>query len=192
MIFLGGGSVTNGGIAVLPLSQHPDYSDFITKSQSAGWRIVAVSGEDYPDYYEMVISAHAAEYVKEGTKPILVGHSAGGMVGFFYAKDRPSDSNFGAMNLFNVPLIYPYTDNRVFQRVYDGAQRIGADMTIIMSKNDPLMEWKIGSFTMMDAINAVKAANKKIVVQIEEEPNYQHSPFAPSDVAWKVINRNIQ
>jgi len=188
MVFLGGGSVTSGGISVLPISQHPDYADFLAKSEAAGWRIVAISGEDYPDYYEMVISFHAAEYAVQGGKPILVGHSVGGMVGLFYAKDRPSDSFFSTITLFNVPLIYPYTDNIPFQRVYKGTERVTADATIIMSKNDPIMAWKLGSVTMLDAVNAVQDA-KKVKVQVLDITGYLHSPFSPVDVAWDILNR---
>lgn len=191
MFFLGGGTVTSGGIAIFPLSQHADYTEFVTTAQAAGWKIIAISGEDYPDYYEMVISAHVAEYAKQGTKPILVGHSAGGMVGLFYAKDCPSDSFFDTITLFNVPLIYPYTDNLLFQRVYDGVERITANLTIIMSQNDPLMTWKLGNFTMTNAIEAVQNSNEKINVQIIDQAGYQHSPFAPTDIAWKIIGHSV-
>lgn len=187
MLFLGGGSVTSGGISVLPISQHPDYADFLAKSEATGWRIVAISGEDYPDYYEMIISFHASEYAVQGEKPILVGHSAGGMIGLFYAKDRPLDSFFSTITLFNVPLIYPYTDNIPFQRVYKGTERVTADVTIIMSKNDPIMAWKLGSFTMLDAVNAVQNA-KKVKVEVRDIAGYLHSPFSPEDVAWDILD----
>jgi hypothetical protein len=74
-----------------------------------------------------------------------------------------------------------------FQRVYDGTERITADVTIVMSQNDPIMSWNLGSFTMMDAVDVIRQENR-MRVQGLDMPGYQHSPFSPVDISWNTLN----
>lgn len=194
LIFLCGGQLVAGGIMMLPLDKHNDYQPFLSQATKGNWRIAAISGTQMPDYYEMMISNNARKYAeRDGRKPTLIGHSAGGTAGLLYAKDNPSEDYFDRILLFNAPLICP--DTRVplmLQRAYDGAERITADVTLTMSKFDDsgIMEWKIGNFTMMDAIEAVRKLRKKNVKVIfnTTDSHYKHSPFHPVTVAWDTLN----
>lgn len=194
LIFLCGGQIGDGGIMMLPLDKHDDYQPFLNQATKGNWRIVAVSGTQMPDYYEMMISNYAQKYAeRDGRKPTLIGHSAGGTAGLFYAKDRPSEDYFDRILLFNAPLICP--DTRVplmLQHAYVGTERITADVTLTMSKFDDsgIMEWKIGNFTMTDAIETVRKLSKKNenVIFNTTDPNYKHSPFSPVTVAWDTLN----
>jgi len=179
---------------MLPLDEHEDYALFLSKAISSDWRIVALSGTQFPDYFNMMISNNAEMYSeRDGKKPTLIGHSAGGTAGLFYAKDRPSENFFDRILLFNAPLICP--DTRVplmLQHAYVGTERITADLTLTMSKFDDsgIMEWKIGNFTMTDAIKAVRKLGKDNVKVLfnTTKPNYTHSPFRPVTVAWDTLS----
>ena len=191
LIFLPGGSIGPGGIQMLPLDQHSDYQTFLKDAISANWRIVALSGIEFPDYYEMMISNYVATYARQdGRKPTLMGHSAGGVTGLCYAIDCPEESMFDRLLLFNAPLIYP--DTRVIselQNAYVGTDRITANVTLTMSEfDDEIMSWKLGNFTMMDAINVVKKVGKVTVLLNTDNANYKHSPFDGVTVAWDTLN----
>lgn len=192
MIFLGGGQIDDGGIDILPLDQHPDYTEFLNNSIAANWRILILSGQAYPDYYSVMVAIYAKKYAsQDGKKPILVGHSAGGVAGLCYARDRPADSYFDTITLFNVPLIYPYVNTGWLQSFYQETQRITANVNLIMSSNDQLMRWKLGTVTMSDAIDAIRNAGKINVDIVTDIPLYQHSPFSPVDVAWDKLRSKL-
>lgn len=194
MIFLCGGEIGAAGITMLPLDRHNDYQNFLSQAISSNWRIVAISGTQFPDYFDMMISNNAKQYAElDGEKPTLMGHSAGATAGLFYAKDCPSESYFDRILLFNAPLICPETEvPSMLQHAYVGSERITADVTLTMSKFDDsgIMEWKIGNFTMIDAIETVQKLVKANVIVIlnTTDPNYKHSPFSPVTVAWDALN----
>jgi pimeloyl-ACP methyl ester carboxylesterase len=144
----------------------------------------------------MMISYNAKKYAtQDGRKPTLFGHSAGGTVGLCYAKDCSAEHFFDRILLFNAPLICP--DPRVIfalQEAYVGAQRITSNVTLTMSKfDDVIMDWKIGNFTMTDAIEAVQKLGKdhvRVIVNTTD-PNYKHSPFDHVTVAWDTLNSSV-
>ena len=80
----------------------------------------------------------------------------------------------------------------MLQHAYAGSERITADVTLTMSKFDDsgIMEWKIGNFTMIDAIETVQKLVKPNVTVIlnSTNPNYKHSPFSPNTVAWDTLS----
>lgn len=180
---------------MLPLDQHTDdYPKFLSQAMSSNWRIVALSGTELPDYFDMMISNKGKQYAElDSKKPTLFGHSAGATAGLFYAKDYPSESYFDRILLFNAPLMCP--DTRVpsiLQHAYIGSERITADLTLTMSKFDDsgIMEWKIGNFTMIDAIETFQKLvkpNAKVIFNTTDS-NYKHSPFPPVTVAWDALN----
>ena len=80
----------------------------------------------------------------------------------------------------------------MLQHAYVGTERITADVTLIMSKFDDsgIMDWKIGNFTMIDAIETVQKLVKPNVTVIlnTTNPNYKHSPFLGNTVPWDTLN----
>jgi pimeloyl-ACP methyl ester carboxylesterase len=199
IILLGGDGAGGGGVLIKPLAAHPDYAEFLTKAtkptKDANWRIVALSGEDYPNQYVDTISNYGRTYSKrDGKKCTLIGHSAGAMAGLFYARDRPSDKSFDRVILFNVPLIYP-SDEVVpiaLQRLYLITDKIKVNVSVIMSKNDdvlgaPTFKLKDGT-TIWDAIKYVDEHAKKVDIETLNVKDYGHSPFNRNDVAWKRLN----
>ena len=165
MILLCGGYITSGGIDVTPLDQHSDYQDFVQKCVLKGWRVVAPYGMDYDGGFPDLIEA-AAKYPSD-IGPILVGHSAGSMIGLSYAKYQPRTSKVSMIVLFNCPLICPYTDESRLQRIYMNTQLVWQKTWLVMSKNDPLMAWKLGSFSMADAVLAVQNAGHVKTLTLE-------------------------
>jgi pimeloyl-ACP methyl ester carboxylesterase len=197
IILLGGDGAGGGGVLIKPLAAHSDYAQFLseaTKStKEANWRIVALSGEDYPNQYDDTISNYGRTYSKrDGKKCILIGHSAGAMAGLFYARDRPSEKFFDRIILFNVPLIYP-SDEVVpiaLQRLYLMTDKIQVNVTIVMSKNDDVLgpfKLKDGT-TIWDAIKYVEENAKKVDIETLNVKDYHHSPFNHNDVAWNRLN----
>jgi hypothetical protein len=190
LIFLPGGELTAGGIEMQPLEQHPDYQTFLNQAATANWRIVALTGTQYPDYFEVLISHYASKYLtQDNRKPTLMGHSAGGVAGLFYAKDCPSENFFDQILLFNAPLIYP--DDRILtdlRNAYVGTERVTANVKLTMSQFDPIMGWKVGNFTMMDAVEVVEKIGKVAVEINTTNVDYAHSPFDGVTVAWDVLS----
>jgi pimeloyl-ACP methyl ester carboxylesterase len=159
IVFLGGGSAGGEGIVIEPPASHKDYQKFLTEVEGNNWGIVALSGKGFTYDYSDKISGYAKEYsTKDNKKCTLMGHSAGGMAGLFYARDRPSDKFFERIILFNVPLIYPSDDvSAELLRAYVITQQIKVNVSVIMSKNDdrlgaPTFKLKDGT-TIWDAIS---------------------------------------
>lgn len=193
IIFLAGDGAGGGGIHVKkPLAEHKDYEQFLSKARE-NWRIVALSGEDYPNQYVDMISNYGRTYSElDRKKCVLMGHSAGGMAGLYYARDRPSDKFFDRIILFNVPLIYPSDEVRPIelQRLYRMTDKIKVNVSVIMSKNDDVLgDFKLKDGTSIwDAIKYVDEHAKKVDIETLNVKDYRHSPFNHNDVAWERLN----
>jgi len=186
MVLIGGGFISDLGINVQPLEEHPDYKDFIKKATLKGWRILALHGQEYLGPYYDAISSLVKD-VDDRQKPILVGHSAGAVVALDYLKDRNRESWFEKTILFNCPLVYPRVDNPALRACYRGTERVNADSLLVMSKNDFIMDYSVEGISMMEAIDIVRQAGK-VQVQVLDQPDYVHGPFDVG-VAWKIISQ---
>lgn len=193
LIFLPGGELTAGGIEMQPLEQHEDYQTFLSQATAANWRIVALTGTQYPDYFEVLISHYASKYLtQDNRKSTLLGHSAGGVAGLFYVKDCSSENFFDRVLLFNAPLIY--LDDRILpelRNAYVGTERVTANVKLTMSQFDPIMEWKVGNFSMMDAVEVVEKIGKVEVEVNTTNVDYKHSPFDGVTVAWDALSATV-
>jgi len=121
--------------------------------------------------------------------PILMGHSASGVAGLFYVKDYSSENFFDQALLFNAPLIYP--DDRILpelRNAYVGTEQVTADVKLTMSQFDPIMDWNVGNFTMMDAVEVIEKIGKVEVQVNTTNANYKHSPFDSVTIAWDALS----
>jgi pimeloyl-ACP methyl ester carboxylesterase len=191
MVLIGGDKIVDPEIQVQPRKDHSDYEGFIQNATSSHWRILAVYGQDYLSaYYDKISSL--AKGIKDKQKPILVGHSAGAVIALDYLKDRPLESWFEKVILFNCPLIYPRADLPALKSCYQNTKRVTANAQLIMSENDPIMESSLGLIDMRGAVEVVREASKvkvQVLDRVADGQKYEHSPFAPIDVAWEIVGR---
>jgi pimeloyl-ACP methyl ester carboxylesterase len=188
MVLIGGGTIIDPEILVQPLGDHRDYEGFIQNATAKHWRILVVHGQDtLSAYYDKILELAQGSLNKE--KPILVGHSAGAVVCLDYAKDRPHESWFERIVLFNCPLIYPTADKPALRSCYISTDLITAQVELIMSKNDDvLMPLSLQNITMAQAIDRVQQTGK-VHVRVLDQPDYKHSPFSPCNVAWNTVGQ---
>jgi pimeloyl-ACP methyl ester carboxylesterase len=190
MILVGGGDISDAGVRVKPLvDQDEDYQRFVRTATASGWRILALRGQDYPEAYYTVIAVLAGN-VRDQRKSILVGHSAGAFVVLDYVKDRPQDSWFEKVLLFNCPLVYQDAKLNMarLQSCYQRTEQVTADTTLTMSKRDFFWNWTVAGVSMTEALDTVRRTCK-VDVQVIDQPDYGHSPFPPSNVALKMITQ---
>jgi len=198
MILVGGGRISNLGIRVKRLEDQDkkengtwndkkDYRLFVETATKRGWRILAPYGQDYPGLYAVMIDYLAKEAAaRDKPKPILVGHSAGALIGLEYVK-HCKDTVFEKVYLFNCPLIYP--DDRVdtaLQCCYKGTENVTADTTLVMSTNDPALPMTLkfrSGFSIADAIAEVRSKHR---INVQDDQAFEHNPFMYG-VAWKLI-----
>src|SRR5208282_1523080 len=136
LVLLPGGDVQDDGIVLQPVDDaytyHPDYKDFIQNVLQEVSRLVIVSGEDMPEMYQTYL-----QNTDLGQKPILVGHSAGGFVGFELAKNPPLNQLFSQILLFNVPFVNPFVGNLALRTCLTNMKLIPKGrVLVIMSKFD--------------------------------------------------------
>jgi pimeloyl-ACP methyl ester carboxylesterase len=191
MVLIGGGKIVDPEVQVLPRKEHPDYEDFIQAAISKNWRILLLHGQDYLSaYYDEIASL--ARTIKDEQKPILVGHSAGAVIALDYLKDRRLESWFKKAILFNCPLVYPRADLPALKACYQATERVTTNAQLIMSDNDPIMELSLGYIDMRGAIKVVRKARKvdvKVLDRALDGLKYEHSPFAPINVAWEIVGQ---
>jgi pimeloyl-ACP methyl ester carboxylesterase len=196
MVLVGGGCISDLGVTVKPLAEHDDYAGFVGKTSRIGWRIFALRGKnaDLVSYYVVISDLARKINAEQKQKPILVGHSAGAIVCLDYLKDRSQEARgFEKIILFNCPLVYPQVDAPALASCYQGANRVLANTVLVMSTNDNVLdEWTVKGVSISQAIDIVRQTGKttgRIVVDVVNRPDYDHSPFSPNSVAWDNISK---
>ena len=171
LLLLGGGYWGSDGIYLAPLSDHPDYTDFVNARLEEGWNVYEPAGQYDIGDWSTIIQDEYPDF------DIVIGHSMGGMLAMILASYQPLSMK--KLLLFNVPLIYPSVDG--WKECYTRSNLITDHSILVMSKNDPIMTWKeYNGFSMYDALDTV--INSYIEKRLKDISGYEHSPFSPVDV----------